>query len=119
MEKRNEYSPNKYLEIFLIHILLEQVMLNNYLYLVTKKAQTKNKQAPGNKIPSFPYAICVGIVLGLLLFTAANALQKRRAVSSHSELLSSCPEHMGSVVIRLEEDKITSKKCFFGETAIC
>lgn len=38
MEKKREYSSSKNLKTFLTHILLEQIVLDNYLYLVTKKA---------------------------------------------------------------------------------
>lgn len=58
-----------------MHILLEEVMLNCYLYLVTKEHKQKPNRLQETRSP-FPCAGCVGIALGLLLCTAGNTLQE-------------------------------------------
>lgn len=110
MEKRNEYSPSKNPKIFLMHVPLERITLNNYLYLVTKK----HKQKP-NRLQE-TRSLVFHMLYVLVLCWSCSFLQLltlcRRAVTSHSELLSSCSAHMGSMMMRPEQDRKLWPKMF-------
>lgn len=93
-----------------MHILLERVMLNNYLYLVTKK----HKQNPNRlqETRSLVFHMLYVVVLYSGCFFLQLQTLCRRAVTSHSELLSSRSEHRGSMVIRPEQDSKLYAKTF-------
>lgn len=110
MEKKREYSSSKNLKIFLTHILLEQIVLDNYLYLVTEKHKQKPNRLQETR--SLVFHMLYVLVLYLGCFFLQLLTLCRRAVTSHSELLSSCSEHMGSMVIRPEQDRKLCPKMF-------